>query len=59
MVSGAALWSESGAGPAERSVLVASEPLRPGGRWRGVRDAGMVVVHPDLEVEERPLPNLG
>ena len=39
-------------------MLVASEPLRPGGRWRGVRDAGMVVVHPDLEVEERPLPIL-
>ena len=51
-------WSETGEEPGARYVLVASEPLRPGGRWRGVRDAGMVVVHPDLTVEERPLAGL-
>ena len=24
-------------------------------RWRNARELGMLVVHPDLEVEERPL----
>ena len=50
--------SENGEQPATRVVVVASEPLRPGRRWRSVQEEGMVVVHPDLKVEERSLADL-
>ncbi len=42
-----------------RTVVVASEPLTPGERWRDVPVLGMLIVNPDLEVEERPLAGLG
>ncbi len=45
--------------PETKTVVVASEPLTPGDGWRSVTELGMLVVHPDLEVEERALPRLG
>ncbi len=51
-------WWHDGA-PGARTVVVASEPLTPGDRWQDVQELGMLVVHPDLEVEERPLTGLG
>ena len=51
-------WWQSEA-PEARTVVVASEPLTPGVRWRDAQVLGMLVVHPDLEVEERPLAGLG
>lgn len=51
-------WWHDGA-PGARIVVVASEPLTPGERWRYVQELGMLIVHPDLEVEERPLVGLG
>ncbi len=45
--------------PDARTVVVASEPLTPGGSWRHVKELGMLVVHPDLEVEERSLAGIG
>ncbi len=52
-------WRQDGARPETRTVVVASEPLIPGESWRQVQELGMLVVHPDLEVEQRPLTGLG
>jgi predicted glutamine amidotransferase len=51
-------WYVEATIPEERSVLVASEPLYPGEGWREVQDAGMVLVHPDLSVEQHSLEDL-
>ncbi len=45
--------------PGARTVVVASEALTPGERWQDVMVHGMLIVHPDLEVEQRPLEGLG
>ncbi len=45
--------------PGAKTVVVASEPLTPGERWRYVQELGMLIVHPDRKVEERPLAGLG
>ena len=52
-------WWHDEAPTGARTLVVASEPLTPGERWRNVKELGMLVVHPDLEVEERPLQGLG
>ena len=48
-------WWHDEPRPGARTVAVASEPLRHGERWRNVQELGMLLVHPDLEVEHRPL----
>ena len=48
-------WSERATESDERYVLVASEALDDRGRWRDVAEGTMVVVRPDLSVEQRPL----
>ncbi len=48
-------WSERATAAGERYVLVASESLDDRGRWRDVDEGGMVVVRPDLSVEQRTL----
>ncbi len=48
-------WSERVTEAGERYVLVASESLDDRGKWRDVTEGAMVVVRPDLSVEERPL----
>ena len=45
-------WCRTEAG----AVLVASEPLYAEDSWKSVEEASLVVVHPDRQVELRPLP---
>lgn len=48
-------WRESGGDPAERFVVVASEPLSSEDGWTAVENGEMLLVHPDLTTSLRRL----